>query len=143
MPHASVLRWHLLAHAGHDIRLTVHLDAGMEVFDLHSTLHEIRSVSTDKGRATVTLAHKAEIPNKDFICATVPPLTRLAIPFFSTDARGTFFHPHAATASTPAPRTRRAERNALCDRPERLDERLSHRKSQGDYATRHRTDEPA
>ena len=57
------------------------------MFDLNSTLHEIRSVSTDKGRATVILANKAEIPNKDFICATVPPLTRLAIPFFSIPMR--------------------------------------------------------
>ena len=81
--------------AGHDIRLTVHLDAGTEVFDLHSTLHEIRSVSTGKGQATITLLHwqtRPKFPTRILSCATAPPLTRLAIAvLLHTDARGTFF----------------------------------------------------
>ena len=53
--------------AGHDLSLTVRIDAGMQLFDLKSTLHEV-SVETDgPSRATVTLTNKAEIPNKDFI----------------------------------------------------------------------------
>ena len=78
--------------AGHDIRLTVHLDAGSEVFDLNSTLHEIRSVSTGKGRATVTLANKAEIPNKDFILRYRTATDTIGDSvLLHTDARGTFF----------------------------------------------------
>jgi Ca-activated chloride channel family protein len=78
--------------AGHDIRLTVRLDAGTEVFDLNSTLHEIRSVSTGKGRATITLANKAEIPNKDFILRYRTATDTIGDSvLLHTDARGTFF----------------------------------------------------
>jgi Ca-activated chloride channel family protein len=78
--------------AGHDIRLTIHLDAGTEIFDLHSTLHEIRSVSTGKGQATVTLANKAEIPNKDFILHYRTATDTIGdTVLLHTDTRGTFF----------------------------------------------------
>jgi Ca-activated chloride channel family protein len=78
--------------AGHDIRLTVHLDAGSEIFDLDSTLHEIRSVNTGKGQATVTLANKAEIPNKDFILRYRTATDTIGdTVLLHTDTRGTFF----------------------------------------------------
>lgn len=53
--------------AGHDISLTAHLDAGMQLFDLKSALHEINVETDGPSRATVTLKNQDEIPNKDFI----------------------------------------------------------------------------
>ncbi|MFH1747854.1 MAG: VIT domain-containing protein [Planctomycetota bacterium] len=56
--------------AGHDISLTVTIDAGIPVEDAASELHEIE-VTTPAGRPAgavcVTLKNQATIPNKDFI----------------------------------------------------------------------------
>jgi Ca-activated chloride channel family protein len=56
--------------AGHDISLTVTIDAGMQIFDVNSALHEIDAVGVRPGVDSpirVTLKNQAEIPNKDFI----------------------------------------------------------------------------
>ena len=53
--------------AGHDINVTVVLDAGMELHDLESVLHEVDVVADGPNRAAVTLRNQAAIPNKDFI----------------------------------------------------------------------------
>ena len=53
--------------AGHDISLSVQLDAGMGLYDLESVLHEVDVQTPDRTRAIVTLKNETEIPNKDFI----------------------------------------------------------------------------
>jgi Ca-activated chloride channel family protein len=53
--------------AGHDVSLTVRIDAGTELFDLESVLHEIAVQRSDDAHASITLKNEVEIPNKDFI----------------------------------------------------------------------------
>ncbi len=56
--------------AGHDISLTVTLDAGMPILDLKSELHEIDVAALERRADSpirVTLKNQGEIPNKDFI----------------------------------------------------------------------------
>ncbi|MCH8333033.1 VWA domain-containing protein [Candidatus Sumerlaeota bacterium] len=53
--------------AGHDIRLSVEINAGMEILDLESELHDVIVHRPWRGRALVELKRKDEIPNKDFI----------------------------------------------------------------------------
>jgi len=55
--------------AGHDISVTVHVDAGSRIVSLTSRQHEITTKWADDGRtmATVELADKKTIPNKDFV----------------------------------------------------------------------------
>ena len=53
--------------AGHDVSIRVHIDAGMELRELDSVLHEVDVETEGSTRATVTLRDKAVIPNKDFI----------------------------------------------------------------------------
>ena len=81
--------------AGHDISLTVTIDAGMQVFDVKSELHEIDAVGVRPGLDSpirVTLKNQAEIPNKDFILhyrlATDEIGDALLV---HEDARGRFF----------------------------------------------------
>jgi len=53
--------------SGHDISLTVKLDAGLSIEDLHSKSHDLLVVEEGIGRATVNMEPKGSIPNKDFI----------------------------------------------------------------------------
>ena len=53
--------------AGHDISLTVRLDAGMPIQQLRSTLHVVNVERMGPSRAIVRLKSQDEIPNKDFI----------------------------------------------------------------------------
>ena len=53
--------------AGHDLSLEVELDAGLRLDSLESPSHDISVQRTGPGRAHVRLAHKAVIPNRDFI----------------------------------------------------------------------------
>jgi Ca-activated chloride channel family protein len=78
--------------AGHDISLTVHIDAGTELFDIASTLHDVHIARSGAGRATVTLARQTELPNKDFILRyrTATDAIGDAL-LLHQDARGTFF----------------------------------------------------
>jgi len=53
--------------SGHDISLTVKLDAGLSIEDLHSKSHDIELTDEDVGKATVSIMAQDTIPNKDFI----------------------------------------------------------------------------
>lgn len=78
--------------AGHDIQITVRVDAGMPLFDLASELHDIEAVADGDHRATVTLRNKAEIPNRDFILRYRLASEQISDAFLTySDPRGTFF----------------------------------------------------
>jgi Ca-activated chloride channel family protein len=53
--------------AGHDISLTVKLDAGLPISELKSQLHQVDIKRVGDTRAEVSLNNQNEIPNKDFI----------------------------------------------------------------------------
>ena len=53
--------------AGHDIDLTVSIDAGVPIRDIKSKLHEITIKRDGSNLATVALKDKKEIPNRDFV----------------------------------------------------------------------------
>ncbi len=53
--------------AGHDIDLTVEMDAGVAIEQIHSKLHEVEVSRQGEKRARVALKNKKEIPNKDFV----------------------------------------------------------------------------
>ena len=53
--------------SGHDISLTVKLDAGLSIEDLHSKSHDLLVVEEGIGRATVNMEPQDTIPNKDFV----------------------------------------------------------------------------
>jgi Ca-activated chloride channel family protein len=91
--------------AGHDIGVTVHIDAGMPLLELQSVLHEVNIAQTGAGRATVTLKNQADIPNRDFILRYRTATDAIGDAFLThTDARGTFF-----TLVLQPPRTVRPE----------------------------------
>ena len=52
--------------SGHDIGLTVEIDCGMPIFQVHSISHQIKT-SERREIVTVKLENKDTIPNKDFI----------------------------------------------------------------------------
>lgn len=52
--------------SGHDISLTVKLDAGLSIEDLNSKSHDIELTDEDIGKATVSIMAQDTIPNKDF-----------------------------------------------------------------------------
>jgi len=52
--------------AGHDISISVSIDAGAKLRDVKSVLHDVTKQHTGSG-AQVTLKQKATIPNKDFV----------------------------------------------------------------------------
>jgi Ca-activated chloride channel family protein len=53
--------------AGHDIDLTVSIDAGTPIRKITSLLHEIDIARKGGNRAVVSLKNKKEIPNRDFV----------------------------------------------------------------------------
>jgi len=53
--------------AGHDISVTVRLNAGMPIQSVDSTLHRVDVNRDGENRATVQLRDQKSIPNKDFI----------------------------------------------------------------------------
>ncbi len=53
--------------AGHDISVTVNLDAGLPLTAVRSTLHQVAINQVGRNRALVKLKDQATIPNKDFI----------------------------------------------------------------------------
>lgn len=53
--------------AGHDIDVTVSIDAGVPIEKIDSKLHEVTVDRDGKSRATVSLKEKKEIPNRDFV----------------------------------------------------------------------------
>ena len=81
--------------AGHDISVAVRIDAGMEVYDLESELHEVtatRAGSDPRDPWEVTLKNETEIPNRDFILHYRLATDEIADAFLvHEDARGKFF----------------------------------------------------
>lgn len=53
--------------AGHDISVSVNLDAGVPLDGFKSMTHVVETNQTDAARATVKLKNQNEIPNKDFV----------------------------------------------------------------------------
>ncbi|MFH0822115.1 MAG: VIT domain-containing protein, partial [Pseudomonadota bacterium] len=53
--------------AGHDIDLTLKINAGVPILKLDSKLHEIDVQKDGDKQATVSLKNKKELPNKDFV----------------------------------------------------------------------------
>jgi len=53
--------------AGHDLSITVDVDAGVPVHDVASPLHAIDVTRPASGRARVALQNQREIPNRDFV----------------------------------------------------------------------------
>ncbi|NPD25989.1 VIT domain-containing protein [Corallococcus exiguus] len=69
VPDASRITPPVLAdsRSGHDIQLTVRMDAGLPVHSLRSTTHRVDVKRDGQSRATVSLGRDDRIPNKDFI----------------------------------------------------------------------------
>lgn len=53
--------------AGHDIDITVSIDAGVPIEKIDSKLHEVEIDRKGKTRAVIVLKNKKEIPNRDFV----------------------------------------------------------------------------
>ncbi len=53
--------------SGHDLSLSVEIDAGVPIRHVQSTTHKIAVTNSNDSRAEVHLQEKATIPNKDFI----------------------------------------------------------------------------
>jgi Ca-activated chloride channel family protein len=53
--------------AGHDISITVNLDAGMPLREVKSALHKVNVKAAGPNRAVVKLEDEKTIPNKDFV----------------------------------------------------------------------------
>jgi Ca-activated chloride channel family protein len=53
--------------AGHDISLSVNLDAGLPVYSVRSSSHDIDSQRQADSRYAIKLRNENEIPNKDFL----------------------------------------------------------------------------
>ncbi|MGE0482201.1 MAG: VIT domain-containing protein, partial [Phycisphaerae bacterium] len=78
--------------AGHDIRVTVHIEGGMGLFDLKSELHEVDVAARDAQTASVSLKNKAEIPNRDFVLRYRLGGDQISDAFLAQrDPRGDFF----------------------------------------------------
>jgi len=78
--------------AGHDISVTVDIDAGSELFDVDSASHRVKVRDRGAGRVRVVLADEAEIPNKDFILHYRTATRRIGDAFLvHEDQRGKYF----------------------------------------------------
>jgi Ca-activated chloride channel family protein len=53
--------------AGHDISLTVNVNAGLPLGNITSVMHDIDIIRAGDNQATISLTNQATIPNKDFI----------------------------------------------------------------------------
>lgn len=70
VPDASKITPHVApdgVRAGHDISISVAIDAGVPIGAIASKLHEIKIQRAGDSHAEVTLAQKETIPNKDFV----------------------------------------------------------------------------
>lgn len=80
--------------AGHDISITVILDAGLPLRRIDSRQHEIDVTRPegDKSRATIKLRERRTIPNKDFVLVYQTATDEIADAVLThTDQRGKFF----------------------------------------------------
>ncbi|MBI5572706.1 MAG: VWA domain-containing protein [Desulfomonile tiedjei] len=69
--------------AGHDIDLTVTVDAGVPILGMESKLHEVAIARDGKNRATIALKDKKEIPNRDFVLSYLVADDRIRSGFLS------------------------------------------------------------
>lgn len=53
--------------AGHDISISLDIDAGVSLSNVHSQLHEIQLTTEGANKAHLNLLNKSTIPNKDFV----------------------------------------------------------------------------
>ncbi len=80
--------------AGHNLSITVRINAGRPILDLKSALHEVETdhPGGDETRALVTLAEKAMIPNRDFAISYRTAGETISDSLLThTDERGNFF----------------------------------------------------
>ena len=80
--------------AGHDISVTVNLDAGLPIRHLESRQHEVavEYSNSEKSRAVVKLKDLATIPNKDFVLVYQTASEKIEDTVLAhTDDRGKFF----------------------------------------------------
>jgi Ca-activated chloride channel family protein len=78
--------------AGHDISLTVNIDAGMEVKQVECKSHPVVENRPGDGRVTVALKNQETIPNKDFILRYRTATDQIADALLThKDERGSFF----------------------------------------------------
>lgn len=80
--------------AGHDISITVNLDAGLPIRYLECKQHEVSLdyLARDKSRAVVKLKQLATIPNKDFVLVYQTASEQIEDTMLvHTDQRGKFF----------------------------------------------------
>jgi Ca-activated chloride channel family protein len=77
---------------GHDISLTVNVDAGMEIRDVECRSHPVNTEKPAPGRLTVALKNENTIPNKDFILRYRTATDQVADALLThKDGRGSFF----------------------------------------------------
>lgn len=78
--------------AGHDISLSVNIDAGMPIGKIESTSHEINVNKAGEATATIALKNAETIPNKDFILRYQTATDKITDAFLvHKDERGRFF----------------------------------------------------
>ncbi len=78
--------------AGHDISVSVHLDAGTPITDLSSVLHAVDVERADDRTATIRLKNQQEIPNRDFVLRYRVGGDEIGDAFLThTDEHGTYF----------------------------------------------------
>ena len=78
--------------AGHDINLTVNIDAGMDVQEVSCRSHPIKTDKPAAGKVTVSLQNEKTIPNKDFILRYRTTTDQVADALLThKDGRGSFF----------------------------------------------------
>ena len=98
--------------AGHDISISVHLNAGMSISDLDSKLHQVKIDNKGTGQANINLVDKDAIPNKDFVLSWNVAQTDLKsgyLTYRDPQAKEGFFTlmlvpPKRVTADTVAPK---------------------------------------
>lgn len=69
--------------SGHDIGLTVHLEAGLALGEVTSVAHKVAIAREGKTRATVTLAANDTIPNRDFVLRWTVDASKMGFGFLA------------------------------------------------------------
>ncbi len=78
--------------SGHEISVTVNIDAGVTIEDVASLNHVVKQESTAPEKATVTLSPRDAIPNKDFVLHYQVAGKRIKSSLMThKDERGSFF----------------------------------------------------
>jgi len=80
--------------AGHDVSVTIHLNAGLPIRRIESKQHAVTVdyLAEDKSRAVVTLKKNKTIPNKDFVLVYQTTDDKIEDALLThTDKRGKFF----------------------------------------------------